>query len=720
VTDIRSFAGNHDTPSASVDAATLLRELQEARDYQTATSDILRVISRSAYDLSSVLLTVVTSAVALCRAEMAVLYRYHDGAYHFAVGYGLSPEYEQLERQQAIPPGPGTVVGRAARDKRTVQIVDAWNDPDYTVKDDARLGKVRCMLGVPLLREGVPIGVIGLARARVEPYTERQIELVSTFADQAVIAIENVRLFEELQAARDAAERERDVAEAARAEAESANRAKSTFLAAMSHEIRTPMNGVLGMMEVLERSRLDPAQARNVAVMRDSAQALLRIIDDVLDFSKIDAGRMDIEALPFSLGGLVAGTVETMLPQAQQKRLALFADPPGDGPDWVTGDPTRVRQILFNLVGNAIKFTDRGFVRISADTRADADETVLVTMVVTDSGIGMDQATLARLFEPFTQADSSTTRRFGGTGLGLSIVRRLALLMGGDVAVQSTPGEGSRVTVSLRLTKASAVPSPATAPTRHLTMHPAPRPYAARLLVADDHPVNLEVILRQLELLGLSADVAEDGASALALWQQTHHAIVLLDLHMPVLDGFGLAEAIRHEEARHCLPRTGLIAVTADALKGEDARCFVAGIDGFLPKPVSLDALARTLGRWIPDLDPVAAPEETPAGALFDPEALRGLFGADATRLAALLQNFADSAARDVAAIRVAADARQLAALAHRLHGAARMAGARMLAERAMRAETAAKAGDLAEARRAADGMDGLLADTLRAMRSVG
>jgi CheY-like chemotaxis protein len=292
--------------------------------------------------------------------------------------------------------------------------------------------------------------------------------------------------------------------------------------------------------------------------------------------------------------------------------------------------------------------------------------------------------------------------------------------MGGDVAVQSTPGEGSRVTVSLRLTKASAVPSPATAPTRHLTMHPAPRPYAARLLVADDHPVNLEVILRQLELLGLSADVAEDGASALALWQQTHHAIVLLDLHMPVLDGFGLAEAIRHEEARHCLPRTGLIAVTADALKGEDARCFVAGMDGFLPKPISLDALARTLGRWIPDLDPVAAPEETPAGALFDPEALRGLFGADATRLAALLQNFADSAARDVAAIRVAADARQLAALAHRLHGAARMAGARMLAERAMRAETAAKAGDLAEARRAADGMDGLLAETLRAMRSVG
>ena len=221
-------------------------------------------------------------------------------------------------------------------------------------------------------------------------------------------------------------------------------------------------------------------------------------------------------------------------------------------------------------------------------------------------------------------------------------------------------------------------------------------------------------------MLGLSADVAEDGAAALALWQQTHHAIVLLDLHMPMLDGFGLAEAIRREEARHSLPRTGLIAVTADALLGEDARCYAAGMDGFLAKPVSMDALARTLGRWIPDLAPAAAPAEAPAGALFDPEALRVLFGADATRLAALLQNFADSAAQDVGALRIAVDARQLAASAHRLHGAARMAGARMLAERAMRVEAAAKAGDLAEARRATDGMNELLADTLRAMRSVG
>ncbi|MGH7042798.1 MAG: GAF domain-containing protein, partial [Acetobacteraceae bacterium] len=279
MTNLRNSGPDDSTDHAALPArageAGILRELQEALEYRSATNDILRVISRSAFDLTSVLLTVITSAVALCRAEMAVLFRYQDGAYRFAVGHGLSPAYEQLERQQAIPPGPGTVVGRAALERRTVLIVDAWSDPDYARKDDARIGGIRCMLGVPLLREGVPIGVIGLGRARVEPYTERQIELVSTFADQVVIAIENVRLFEELQSAREAAERERDVAEAARAEAEAANRAKSTFLAVMSHEIRTPMNGVLGMIDVLEHSRLEPPQARSVAVMHDSAQALL-------------------------------------------------------------------------------------------------------------------------------------------------------------------------------------------------------------------------------------------------------------------------------------------------------------------------------------------------------------------------------------------------------------------------------------------------------------
>ena len=705
-------------PSAIAGAADMLRELQEAQEYRIATSDILRVISRSAFDLTSVLLTVVTSATALCRAEMSVLFRYQDGAYRFDVGHGLLPEYEALERREAIQPGPGTIIGRAALERRTVQIVDAWSEDVYAKKADARLGQVRTMLGVPLLREGVPIGVIGLGRAKVEPFTDRQIELVSTFADQAMIAIENVRLFEELQSARESAERERDLAEAAQAEAEAADRAKSTFLAAMSHEIRTPMNGVLGMMEVLERSRLETAQARCLAVMRDSAQALLRIIDDVLDFSKIEAGRMDVERLPFSLGELIEGTVETMRPQAVRKGLALFVDPSAGGPDRVAGDPMRVRQILFNLVGNAIKFTDRGFVRVSTATRAEADGAVLVSITVSDSGIGMDEPTRARLFQPFTQADSSTTRRFGGTGLGLSISRRLAQLMGGDVTARSVSGEGSSFVVTLRLDGAAPALVPEAAAARHVSAVSAPRRDAARILVADDHPVNREVICRQLELLGLSAEIAEDGAAALALWRAAPHALVLLDLHMPVLDGFGLAAAIRADEAARGLPRTGLIAVTADALKGEDARCWAAGMDAFLPKPVSVDALARALARWIPDLAAGGAASVEPAGALFDPQALRSLFGVGG-RFAGVVQSFAETATREVAALGAAQDAARLAACAHRLKGAAQVAGARLIAEQAARAEAAAKAGDLAGARRAAVGMEPLLAETLRVMRSV-
>ncbi len=247
-----------------------------------------------------------------------------------------------------------------------------------------------------------------------------------------------------------------DAAERARAEAEAANQSKSTFLATMSHEIRTPMNGVLGMMDVLEHQGLDPSQRRSVATMRDSAQSLLRIIDDVLDFSKIEAGRLELEATAFSLSGLIDGVVSTFHAQATAKRLALDADIDAGSDDVLVGDPTRVRQILFNLLGNALKFTERGGVHVHAGTVPLGGGRTRVTLAVRDTGIGLDAAQRARLFRPFAQADSSTTRRFGGTGLGLSIVRRLAELMDGTVGVDSTPGVGSEFTVTLTLDTAPA------------------------------------------------------------------------------------------------------------------------------------------------------------------------------------------------------------------------------------------------------------------------
>ena len=253
----------------------------------------------------------------------------------------------------------------------------------------------------------------------------------------------------ELEQALVAAEKSRD-------EAEAANQAKSTFLATMSHEIRTPMNGVLGMMEVLEAEGVRDDQARTVATMRESAQALLRIIDDVLDFSKIEAGALELEETPFSLTGLVDGVVTTFRSQAERKGLSLVAAVAPGSTDALLGDPTRVRQILFNLLGNALKFTERGGAMIRARTEPMGDGRTRVVLSVSDTGIGMSAAQQARLFQPFSQADSSTTRRYGGTGLGLSIVRRLAQLMGGDVTVESAPGAGSTFTVILDLMAAPA------------------------------------------------------------------------------------------------------------------------------------------------------------------------------------------------------------------------------------------------------------------------
>jgi signal transduction histidine kinase/DNA-binding response OmpR family regulator len=504
---------------------------------------------------------------------------------------------------------------------------------------------------------------------------------------------------------------------AARDAAEAANRAKSAFLAAMSHEIRTPMNGVLGMIEVLERTPPGPAQARPIAVMRESADALLRIIDDLLDFSKIEAGRMELENLPFSLRGLIEGAVDTLAVGARNKGLHLFADPPVAGPDMVAGDPLRVRQILFNLVGNAIKFTERGFVRIQSATGGEGGK-VAVALHVEDSGVGMNAEQLGRLFQPFAQADTSTTRRYGGTGLGLSIVRRLARMMGGDVTVQSEPGRGSRFTVTLLLDAADPLSMPAAESPSVLPAADA-EGEAPRLLVVDDHPVNREVLARQLELLGCASEMAEDGAKALELWRAGRYRVVLVDLHMPVMDGLDLARAIRREEASDpARGRTALIAVTANALKGEDERCFAAGMDGFLPKPLALEALARALGRFLPQMQAAAPPG---GAALWDPEALRSLFGSDPVRLKGLLATFREGVRRDGQAVMGALTAGDLpaaAAAAHRLKGAARMAGARPLAELLAEVETAARDGDAETAMRAAAALPALSVGTLAAVEA--
>ena len=528
--------------------------------------------------------------------------------------------------------------------------------------------------------------------------------------------------------------RARDEAEAARDAAERADRAKSDFLATMSHEIRTPMNGVLGMLELLERSGLSDEQNRYVDVVRSSADALMRIIDDILDVSKIEAGRLDLEQVPFSMSALVESLVETMSVEARGKGLVLLAVRDGAGPDAAQGDPTRIRQILFNLIGNAIKFTREGHVRVRYGTRRQGRDIVL-TLAVEDTGIGVTAEEARRLFEPFVQADSSTTRRFGGSGLGLAIVRRLAEMMGGAASVESEPGRGSRFTVTCRLAAAPRGWSKEGAQVglpridRIEGSHPSG---PVRILVADDLDVNREVMARQLDLIGFRADLASNGQEALAAWRKARHEIVLLDLHMPELDGLATARAIRREEAERDWPRTALVAVTANALKGEDERCFAAGMDAFLAKPAGIEALARTLSRWaVPRPDtprsslaerseaPTPADEQDLAGS-FDAGALRKLFGDDRNRIAALLERFiasAKGARTEIADALAAEDLSGAAEAAHRLAGSAGTAGARGLAGAAAALEIAARDGDAVGAHYWKERLPDLLVTAIGAIR---
>jgi signal transduction histidine kinase/ActR/RegA family two-component response regulator len=583
--------------------ARLTRELNEALDRQAATAQILRLISSSPTGVQPVFEAIVRNFVLLCGTVWGSIYTFDGELVHYAGSYGLSPEQLQAIRTKF----PVRVDDRSMLAPRTIlakaplHIQDIKSDPDYD-RAHAAAVSTRRLLAVPLLRDGTPLGVIVAGWVEPGPTPKQHEDLLKVFANQAVIAIENARLLEEQATARAAAETARDAAEHARREAEAANIAKSTFLATMSHEIRTPMNGVLGMIEVLERQGLSATQQRTVSTIRDSGKALLRIIDDILDFSKIEAGRLELEAIPFSLSTLVTTTLETFRPQAIAKGLSLDAEIDAGSQDALIGDPTRVRQILSNLLSNAIKFTEHGGVRVHVSTTALGEGNTRATVAVADTGIGLSAEQVASLFEPFVQADSSITREFGGTGLGLSIIRRLAKIMNGDVAVESMLDIGSTftVTVILRAAPADSSLKSLAEPAVKRPVHIAAQSEGPHVLVVDDHPVNREVLVLQLKVLGIVADSAASGADALQALARNHYAAVLVDIHMPRMDGHELTRQLRASEANRDGAHTPIIAVTADAMKSEEERCFASGMDGYLAKPVRIERLRATLERWLP------------------------------------------------------------------------------------------------------------------------
>jgi signal transduction histidine kinase len=404
----------------------LLNELRESLQQQTATADVLKVISRSAFDLKSVLQTLVESAARLCEADKAAITRQKGGEFFFAEVYGFSPEFIEYVKTIPVKPDRGTVTGLALLEGRIVHVPDVRLAAEYSWAEAQRLGGFRTLLGVPMLREGIPIGVLGLARSEVRPFTEKQIELVQTFADQAAIAIENVRLFDEIQ------DKSRQLAEA--------SQHKSQFLANMSHELRTPLNAILGYAELMLDSIYgEPSEKVRAVLERLQANGrhLLGLINDVLDLSKIEAGQLTLSLDEYSLSDVVHGVISAVEPLAAEKRLAFTAEI-APGLPMGRGDERRLAQVLLNLVGNAIKFTDRGEVAIKASMTNGA-----FTVAVCDTGPGISALDQAKIFEEFQQADSSITRKKGGTGLGLSIAKHIIEMHGGRIWVESEPGKGS-------------------------------------------------------------------------------------------------------------------------------------------------------------------------------------------------------------------------------------------------------------------------------------
>ena len=378
-------------------------------------------------------------------------------------------------------------------------------------------------------------------------------------------------------------------------EAEAANRAKGNFLANMSHEIRTPFQGLLGMLQLLDTGALAPAQRSQLNTARDSAEHLLAILNDVLDMSRLEAGTLSVGSEALNLRGLVGDVQRLMQGQAAAKGLVLQHSVDAALPEWVLLDATRVRQVIFNLLSNAIKFTDRG--GITLEVRASASQSGgEIVFAVIDSGIGIDEATLPRLFKRFGQGDDSRSRRYGGAGLGLEISRNLARLMGGDLTVQSTPGQGSRFEMRLPLRVAAAAPASAVA------APPLPVPAGARapgralrVLAAEDNPVNREVLAAMIEVGGHQVSFAENGVEALRAVRSQSFDLVLMDLHMPELDGIGATRAIR--ALGGAAAKLPIVALTADAFAETRARCLDAGMDEFLSKPVGLAELTQLLAR---------------------------------------------------------------------------------------------------------------------------
>ncbi|WP_284616817.1 hybrid sensor histidine kinase/response regulator [Aquabacterium humicola] len=633
------------------------------------------------------------------------------------VSFALDNEQRERARQQAE---------RALREReqRLAGIVDSAMDAVITIDDQQRIKVFNAAAGRVFGIE--PSAAIGLTLDRFIPEASRAVHarLVHDFArdgSQAAHMGGGVRAVTALRAdgtafpveasiarhaggdevlmtafVRDVTERRQaEHARAAQAAAESANRAKSEFLANMSHEIRTPMNAILGLTDLVLRTPLTPRQADYVGKSRLAAQALLGLIDQILDFSKIEAGRLELESRAFALDEVLEVVRVIVGERVRQRGLQFRVDVASDVPAHVVGDSQRLAQVLINLGGNAAKFTEQGEVALAVSGAGIEGDRVRLRFAVSDTGIGMDAATLDRLFRPFAQADASTARRFGGSGLGLAISKQLVELMGGHIAVDSTPGRGSTFsfTVALGLANGAAATAAATLPTGALA--------GRRVLLVEDNEFN-QIVAGELlrEVAGVDVTVAGDGPEALRQLGQKRFDAMLLDVQMPGMDGYEVARRVRAGTDHAGLP---IIALTAHASVADRELCLAAGMNDFLTKPFEPAALLRLLGRWLEPggeagAAPSAATAQVAAGGVDFALGLTHCLGRPPLyeRVLRRFSEIAEGPPQRLEAALAAGDTAAAALVAHSLISTAATVGAQTLSDLARELEAAIIGGETA------------------------